>query len=111
VKNLYIIGWAQPRNGFGTIISPASKLYAEMIAMQDEIVLPIGYVLKWRGLRLPSTHLVDPGSTRRIIWLAHKLLPLLKRRARIIAEKEGRPPFDPSLYDMDRPDGAVAVNA
>lgn len=110
VKNLYIVGWAQPRNGFGTIISPAAKLYAEMIAMQDEIELPIGYVLKWRGLRVQSSHLIDPGSTRRVIWLAHKVLPLLKRRARIIAETEGRPPFDPSLYEFDGGDGAVAVN-
>ncbi len=111
VKNLYIVGWAQPRNGFGAIISPAAKLYAEMIALQDEIELPIGYVLKWRGLKVPTTHLVDPGSTRRVIWLAHKVLPLLKRRARIIAEKQPRAPFDPSLYAFDRPDGAIAVNA
>jgi hypothetical protein len=110
VKNLYIIGWAQPRNGFGAIISPAAKLYAEMIAMQDEIELPIGYVLKWRGLKVQSSHLIDPGSTRRVIWLAHKVLPLLKRRARIIAETEGRAPFDPSLYEFDGRDGAVAVN-
>ena len=98
VKNLYIVGWAQPRNGFGAIISPAAKLYAEMIALQDEIELPIGYVLKWRGLKVPTTHLVDPASTRRVIWIAHKVLPLLKRRARIIAETQPRPPFDPSLY-------------
>jgi len=111
VKNLYIVGWAQPRNGFGAIISPAAKLYADMIALQDEIDLPLGYVLKWRGLKVPTTHLVDPGSTRRVIWLAHKVLPLLKRRARIIAEKHPRPPFDPSLYAFDGPDGAVAVNA
>lgn len=109
VKNLYIVGWAQPRNGFGAIISPAAKLYADMIAMQDEIELPIGYVLKWRGLKVQSSQLVDPAATRRVIWLAHKLLPLLKRRARIIAETEGRPPFDPSLYEFEA-DSAVAVN-
>ena len=111
VKNLYVVGWAQPRNGFGAIISPAAKLYAEMIALQDEIELPIGYVLKWRGLKVPTTHLVDPAATRRVIWIAHKVLPLLKRRARILAETEGRPPFDPSLHVLDGPDGAVAVNA
>ncbi len=110
VKNLYIVGWAQPRNGFGTIISPAAKLYAEMIALQDEIELPIGYVLKWRGLKVPSTHLVDPAATRRVIWLAHKALPLLKRRARIIAEKHARPRFDPSQYEFDADAPAVAVN-
>jgi cation diffusion facilitator CzcD-associated flavoprotein CzcO len=110
VKNLYIVGWAQPRNGFGGIISPAAKLYADMIALQDEIDLPIGYVLKRRGLRAPTTHLVDPGSTRRVIWLASRVLPLLKRRARIIGAKYPRPQFDPSQYEFDGPPGAVAVN-
>jgi len=110
VKNLYIIGWAQPRNGFGTIISPAAKLYAEMIAMQDELELPIGYVLRCRGLKIPTTHLIDPGATRRTIWFAHRMLPLLKRRARRIAETEGRPAFDPSRFELDGDEGPVAVN-
>ena len=111
MKNLYVVGWAQPRNGFGAIISPASKLYAEMIALQDEIELPIGYVLKWRGLKVPTTHLVDPAATRRVIWIAHRVLPLLKRRARIIGDQYPRPQFDPSLHVFDGADGAVAVNA
>ena len=33
-----------------------------MIALQDEMELPIGYVLKWRGLKLPTTNLVNPGE-------------------------------------------------
>ena len=110
VKNLYVIGWAQPRNGFGTLISPAAKLYAEMIAMQDELELPIGYVLRWRGLKIPTTQLIDPGATRRTIRLAHWMLPRLKRRARRLAETEGRPAFDPSLYEFEGDEGPVAVN-
>lgn len=110
VKNLYIIGWAQPRNGFGTIIAPAAKLYAEMIAMQDELELPLGYVLRCRGLKLPTTHLIDPGATRRTIRFAHRMLPLLKRRAHRIAETEVRPVFDPSRFEFDGNEGPVAVN-
>ncbi len=111
VKNLYIVGWAQARNGFGTIISPAAKLYAEMIAMQDEMELPIGFILKWRGFKVPPSQLLDPGATRRAIWIAHKILPLLKRRSRLLAEKGVRPPFDPSLYPFEGDGGAVAVNS
>lgn len=110
VKNLYVVGWAQPRNGFGTIISPAAKLYAEMIALQDEMELPIGFILKWRGFKVPPSPLIDPGATRRTIWLARKILPLLRRRSRLLAEKGTRPPFDPSLYPFDGTRGAVAVN-
>jgi len=110
VKNLYIIGWAQPRNGFGTIIAPAAKLYAEMIAMQDELELPIGYVLRCRGLQIPKTPLIDPGAARRTIWFAHRMLPLLKRRAHRIAETEDRPMFDPTRFEFDGDEGPVAVN-
>jgi hypothetical protein len=81
-----------------------------MIAMQDEIELPIGYVLKWRGLKVPKTNLVNPATARRTIWLTHYLLPLLRRRARILAAKEPRAPFDPSFYEIDAAEGAIAVN-
>ena len=97
VKNLYIIGWAQTRNGFGAVLTPIAKLYAEMIVLQDEMELPIGYVLKWRGLKVP-------------IWIAHRALPLLKRRARIIVETEGRPPFDASAYEHDGEQTPVAAS-
>lgn len=101
VKNLYIIGWAQARNGFGSLITPAANLYADMITMQDEVELPIGYVLKWRGLKIPTSNLINPATTRRVIRLTHHLLPLLRRRARILAKKEPRVPFDPTPYQTD----------
>ena len=110
VKNLFIVGWAQPRNGFGALLTPAARLYAEMIALQDQMEQPIGYVLKWRGLRLPTTNLVNPASVRRMLRFTHYLLPLLRRRARILAEKEPRAPFDPSFYEFDRGEEALAVN-
>jgi len=110
VKNLYIIGWAQARNGFGALLTPAAKLYADMIALQDEMELPIGYVLKWRGFKVPKSNLVNPVTTRRVMWLTHYLLPLLRRRSRVLAEKEPRAPFDPALYDWETAESALAVN-
>jgi hypothetical protein len=107
VKNLYVVGWAQARNGFGAIITPAAKLYAELIAMQDELELPIGFVLKWRGMKLPTTHLVDPAAARRVIWTSRHMLPLFKKRAQKLAEAGERPPFDPSLYPFEERPKAV----
>jgi Flavin-binding monooxygenase-like len=109
VKNLYIIGWAQPRNGFGSLLTPAARLYAEMMALQDEMEMPIGYVLKWRGFGVPKSNLVNPTSVRRMLRFSHFLLPLLRRRARILNEKEPRAPFDPSFYEFE-PTEALAVN-
>ncbi len=109
VKNLYIIGWAQVRNGFGSLLTPAARLYAEMMALQDEMEMPIGYVLKWRGFKPPKTYLVNATSVRRMMQIAHYLLPLLRRRARILNEKEPRAPFDPSFYEFE-PAKALAVN-
>ncbi len=111
VKNLYIIGWAQPRNGFGALMTPAAHLYSEMIALQDEMELPIGYILKWRGFKAPTTNLVNPATARRMISCAHYVLPLLRRRSRILAEKQIREPFDPSLYtfESELPERAAAA--
>lgn len=78
VKNLYIVGSGQPRNGFGNLITPAAELFARMIAMQDELEHPIGAILKWQTEPLPETNLVDPGAAKRRIRLAWYLLPLLR---------------------------------
>jgi cation diffusion facilitator CzcD-associated flavoprotein CzcO len=89
VRGLYIVGWAQARNGFGRLITPLSDLYARMIAMQDELEFPIGTLMERSFTqRLPTTHLVDPEKTRREIRLAHWVLPLLKLRDRRMARKE-----------------------
>ncbi len=45
-----------------------------------------------------------------MIRLTHYLLPLLRRRARILAEKEPRAPFDPSFYELEATESALAVN-
>jgi hypothetical protein len=90
VRGLYIVGWAQARNGFGRLITPLADLYARMIAMQDELHFPLGTLMEQSFTqRLPTTHLVDPEKTRREIRLAHWLLPLLKIRDRRMARKQG----------------------
>ena len=89
IRGLYIVGWAQARNGFGRLITPLSDLYARMIAMQDEFEFPIGTLMEHSFTqRLPTSHLVDPEKSRREIRLAHLVLPLLKIRDRRMARKE-----------------------
>ncbi len=81
VKNLYVIGSNQPRNGFGNLITPAAALYARLIALQDEIVQPIGAVLKWGGDEPPANNFVDPGAAKREIAVSHYMLWYLKWQA------------------------------
>ena len=88
VKNLYIVGSNQPRNGFGNIITPAAALYARLIELQDQIEHPIGAVLRWQGEPLPETNLVDPGAAKREIWASHHLLWVLKLQAARLAKRE-----------------------
>ncbi len=89
VRGLYIVGWAQARNGFGRLITPLSDLYARMVALQDELEFPLGTLMESSFTqRLPTTHLVDPEKSRREIWLAHKILPLLKLRDRRMAKRQ-----------------------
>jgi len=89
IRGLYIVGWAQARNGFGRLVTPLSDLYARIIAMQDELEFPIGTLMEQSFTqRLPTTHLVDPEKSRREIRLAHLVLPLLKLRDKRMARKE-----------------------
>jgi hypothetical protein len=89
IRGLYIVGWAQARNGFGRLITPLADLYARMIAMQDDLEFPIGTLMEQSFTqRLPTTHLVDPEKSRREIRIAHWILPLLKLRDRRMARKE-----------------------
>jgi hypothetical protein len=88
-RGLYIVGWAQARNGFGRLMTPLADLYARMISFQDELQLPLGTLMESSFTQsLPTTHLVDPEKSRREIRLAHLILPLLKLRDRRMARKQ-----------------------
>lgn len=78
VRHLYIVGSNQPRNGFGSIISPAADLYARLFKLQDELPQPIGDILQWVGDSLPETNLLDPGATQREIWIGRHFTFLLR---------------------------------
>ena len=86
-KNLYIFGTQQVRYGVGPLITPAAKLLAKMIKMQDEMELPIGLVLKESGAKLPETHLVDPIASLRRMKIANWTLPLLLRKEKKMRKK------------------------
>ncbi|MFY0611109.1 MAG: NAD(P)-binding domain-containing protein [Hyphomicrobiaceae bacterium] len=97
VKNLYIVGASQARGGFGRLITPAARLYAKMIKLQDEMKFPIGAVLKWRNNPIPKTHLLDTESTRRRIAISHWLLRLLKLQDKRMARTVEREFWEPEL--------------
>ncbi len=110
VKNLYIIGWAQPRNGFGTILTPAADLYARIIKLQDELEHPIGAILKWMGEKLPADYLVDPGAARREIWISQRMLPYLRWRGNRMAAKEPRARIAPDArFDYEARSAPLVV--
>lgn len=97
IRGLYIVGWAQARNGFGRLITPLADLYARMITLQDELTLPLGTLMESSFTqRLPTTHLVDPEKSRREIRLAHWILPLLKLRDRRLARKHATKGSNPA---------------
>lgn len=103
VKNLYLIGTMQPRNGFGTLLTPAAALYARVIRMQDEIEHPIGYVLKWIGEKTPTSQLLDPGAARRDIAISKRMLGYLKWQAKRLAARERRlPPAETEPFQFEK---------
>lgn len=91
-KNIYVFGTQQVRYGVGPLITPAAKLLTKIIKLQDEMILPIGLVMKEAGAKLPETHLVDPIASLRAMKIANYTLPLLKRKERRLRKKfEGKP--------------------
>lgn len=91
-KNLYIIGTQQVRYGIGPLLTPGSRLVAEMIKLQDKMELPIGLVLKESGYKLPDTHLVDPIAALRRMRLAKFTMPsLLRKEKRLRKKLKARP--------------------
>jgi hypothetical protein len=81
-KNLLVVGFLQPRNGFGALITPAARLTAKLLKKQEELGQPIGAMLKWRGFKAPTTPYINPNAARRHIWLGEKMLPILKLTAK-----------------------------
>lgn len=80
VRNIYIVGSAQLRGGFGPVLTPLAQLYARLIVEQQSLDQPIGRLLRSLKWPLPTTNLVDPVATRRRIRQAYALLPMLKRQ-------------------------------
>ena len=89
-KHLYIIGTTQVRYGFGPLVTPGADLIARMIALQDQMELPLGLVFKESGYKLPTTHLVDPHVSLRRMRLAPLAFPLLLRKERSLRAKQAR---------------------
>jgi len=95
-KQLYIYGWAQARYGFGPLLTPASELLAKLIILQRSLHHPLGEVLEFARQALPTTHLIDPMDTLRLIKSANNMLWLLpaldkyflKRRAPLKTAKD-----------------------
>ncbi|MEM9138119.1 MAG: NAD(P)/FAD-dependent oxidoreductase, partial [Cyanobacteria bacterium P01_F01_bin.42] len=80
-KGLYFIGWGQARGGVGSLMSAYGPLFAKLLALQDQIEVPLGLVFKDMGMELPTTHLSDPQSVFRQLRLLRWLFPWLRRKA------------------------------
>jgi len=91
-KNLYIFGTQQVRYGVGPLITPAAKLIAKMIKLQERMDLPIGLVMQESGDKLPETHLIDPIVSLRRMKVANYFLPRLLKKEKLLRQKfrEGR---------------------
>jgi hypothetical protein len=77
-RHLYIVGWMQPRYGFGPLIVPAADLLARIILSQERMLNPFGLILKRLGEKPAQTHLFDPNRTKLEIRLARPMLPIIR---------------------------------
>ena len=105
-KNLYIIGTSQLRYGFGPVVTPGVDLIARMMLAQDQMELPMGLVMKESGVKIPTTHLVDPHAALRGIRRGKRMLPVLlwkeKRLRKKFAVGAAAPPLFPAAPQINR---------
>lgn len=107
-KNLYVFGTQQIRYGVGPLITPAAKLLAKFIKLQDKMELPLGLVLKESGAKLPATHLIDPIAALRQIRIANWMLPLLPRKERKLRKRIDLQRETPPVFQFEtKPDMRV----
>ncbi len=76
-RHLYLVGWGQPRSGFGNLLEPLAETLARAIKTQDRMRYPLGAVLRRLHMPLPESHLADPFQLERGYAKARRLLPLL----------------------------------
>jgi hypothetical protein len=81
-KNLFIVGWEQPRYGFGPLITRGAELIARLVALQHEMDLPIGLVMNELGMRPATSHLIDPYAMLRDINHMLRMVPRLAAKGR-----------------------------
>jgi hypothetical protein len=76
-------------------------LMARMMLAQDQMELPIGLVMKESGVRIPTTHLVDPHAAIRAIRRGKRMLPVLlwkeRRLRKALAGRTVVPPIPGSV--------------
>ena len=110
-KNIYIVGTAQPRYGFGPLMTPAADLICKFIEMQDQMELPIGQVLKEVGAQPLRTHLVDPYVALRQMKRIRRLLPQLPREERKYRQrlKQRTPALARLDLEYERPNPQLRV--
>ena len=77
-----------------------------MIALQNEMELPIGLVMKESGGKLPDSHLIDPIAAMRHMKIANYTLPLLLRKERKL-RKKFKPRFNTDWQLRSDPDVQV----
>jgi hypothetical protein len=107
-KNIYVFGTQQVRYGVGPLITPAAKILAKIIKLQDQMELPIGLVMKEAGAKLPDTHLIDPIASLRSMRVANWTLPLLLRKERRLRKKfAAKLPAKPEIAFQTNPDMRV----
>jgi len=109
-KNLYVIGTSQLRYGFGPLVTPGMDLFARMMQAQDQMELPIGLVMKESGVKLPTTHLIDPHAALRGIRRGKRMLPVLLWKEKRLRKKfAAGTPAPPVLPRMPQANAHVEV--
>lgn len=86
-KGIYIIGTTQPRGGLGSLATPGSEYIASVVKLQERIAVPMGFVFKKMGQKIPTTHIQSPTEIFRKLRLLKMIWPIIEKRAETLSKK------------------------
>ncbi|MCB0502921.1 MAG: NAD(P)/FAD-dependent oxidoreductase, partial [Bacteroidetes bacterium] len=86
-KGIYIIGTTQPRGGLGSLATPGAEYIARVIQLQEKTSVPMGFVFKRMGQKIPTTHIQSPTEIFRKLKLLKMIWPVIEKRAEGLSKR------------------------
>ena len=83
-RGLYLIGWEQARGGVGALAPRGAAVIVDILKLQTELDIPVGFILKESGYPLPNSHLIGMFEVLKNLDYLQKQIPALLKKGKTL---------------------------